>query len=246
MRILIQLGLYLEFLGKVFHRPPRRRVFNNNLVTELDNLGINSIGIVAIISVFMGAVVALQVAYNSDNPLIPNYLVGYSTRQSMILEFSPTIIALILAGKVGSNIASEIGTMRVTEQIDALEVMGVNAASHLVLPKIIASILVNPILVIFSIFVGIFGGWLAMVSTNMVSSHDFFTGLYLDYSNYDVIYALIKTVVFAFIITTVSGFQGYYTEGGALEVGKSSTKAVVNSSIVIIIANLVLTQILLI
>lgn len=246
MRLLVHLGQYLEFLGKVFHRPPKRRIFGNNLITEFENLGLNSIGIVVIISVFMGAVVALQVAYNTDNPLIPDYLVGYSTRQSMILEFSPTIIALILAGKAGSNIASEIGTMRVTEQIDALEVMGINAASHLVLPKIIASLFVNPILVVFSIFVGTFGGWLAMVTTNMVSTHDFLTGIYLDYSNYDVVYALVKTVVFAFLITSISGFYGYYTEGGALEVGKSSTKAVVNSSIMIIVANLVLTQILLI
>ncbi|PLW95185.1 MAG: ABC transporter permease [Marinilabiliales bacterium] len=246
MRLLVQLGQYLQFLGKIFHRPPRRKVFRNNFVAELESLGLNSVGIVVIISVFMGAVVALQVAYNTDNPLIPDYLVGYSTRQSMILEFSPTIIALILAGKIGSNIASEIGTMRVTEQIDALEVMGINPASHLVLPKIIASVLVNPILVIFSIFVGTFGGWLAMVSTNMVSTHDFLTGIYLDYSNYDVVYALVKTIVFAFLITTISGYYGYYTEGGALEVGRSSTKAVVNSSIMIIIANLVLTQILLI
>ncbi|PID95012.1 MAG: ABC transporter permease [Bacteroidetes bacterium] len=246
MRLLVPLGEYLVFVSRVFRKPPRRKIFGKNLLVELQSLGINSIGIVVIISLFTGAVVALQVAYNTDNPLIPKYLVGYSTRQSMILEFSPTIIALILAGKVGSNIASQIGTMRVTEQIDALEVMGVNTANYLVLPKVIASVLVNPILVIFSIFVGIFGGWLAMTTTHKVSSHDFLTGIYLDYYNFDIIYALIKTVVFAFLITTISGFYGYYTEGGALEVGKSSTKAVVTASTMIIIANLIITQILLI
>ncbi|HPE87185.1 MAG: ABC transporter permease [Bacteroidales bacterium] len=246
MALLLNLGLYLQFLGKIFRRPEKGKVFRMNFITELENLGLNSIGIVVIISVFMGAVVALQVAYNTDNPLIPAYLVGYSTRQSMILEFSPTIIALILAGKIGSNIASEIGTMRVTEQIDALEVMGINAAGHLVLPKVIASLIVNPVLVIFSIFVGTIGGWIAITSSHLVSTHDFLTGIYLDYSNYDLIYALIKTVVFAFLITTISGFYGFYTQGGALEVGRSSTKAVVSASIMIIISNLILTQLLLI
>ncbi len=245
MGLLLNLGQYLEFLGKVFHRPAKRKVFRTSFYHEMESLGLDSIGIVVIISVFMGAVVALQVAYNTDNPLIPNYLVGYSTRQSMILEFSPTIIALILAGKAGSNIASEIGTMKVTEQIDALSVMGINPASHLVLPKIAASLIVNPVLVIFSIFVGTIGGWLAMIMTNLVSTHDFMTGVYLDYSSYDIVYALLKTVVFAFLITTISGFYGYKTEGGALEVGKSSTRAVVSSSIMIIIANLILTQLLL-
>lgn len=245
MRILQHLGQYLFFLGKVFRQPAKRAIFRRNLFLELEKIGLDSIGIVAIISVFMGAVLALQVAYNTDSPLIPDYLVGYSTRQSMVLEFSPTIIALILAGKIGSNIASEIGTMRVTEQIDALEVMGINAAEYLVLPKITAALIVNPILVIFSIFLGTIGGWLSMVASNLVSTHDFLTGVYLDFSIYDVVYALIKTLVFAFLITSISGYYGYNTEGGALEVGRSSTKAVVSSSIMIIIANLILTQLLL-
>jgi phospholipid/cholesterol/gamma-HCH transport system permease protein len=172
-------------------------------------------------------------------------MVGFTTRQSVILEFSPTVISLILAGKVGSRIASEIGTMRVTEQIDALEIMGVNSANYLIFPKITAAILINPILIIFSMWLGILGGLIAMVATGLVTQHDYIQGIrsYLDL--FSIWYALIKTVFFAFIISTVSGFYGYETNGGALEVGQSSTKAVVWSSILIILFNLILTQILL-
>jgi phospholipid/cholesterol/gamma-HCH transport system permease protein len=193
----------------------------------------------------MGAVITLQTAYNTENPICPKYLVGLGCRDSIILEFSSTVAALILAGKVGSNIASEIGTMRVTEQIDALEIMGINSASYLVLPKIIATLLFNPILTLLSICVGIFGGWAAGVLSGVITSKDFIYGIQYAFIPFYVVYALIKTLFFAFIITTVSAFQGYYVSGGSLEVGKSSTKAVVYSSVLVLICNLVLTQLLL-
>jgi len=194
----------------------------------------------------MGAVIALQTASNIDSPLLPSYTVGFTARQSVILEFSPTIMALILAGKVGSNIASEIGTMRVTEQIDALEIMGVNSASYLILPKILAGVFIFPFLICISMFLGIFGGWFICISTGVVSSNDYIYGIQYDFKEFHVFYALIKTVVFAFIITSVSSYHGYFTKGSALEVGRSSTKAVVFSSILILIFNYIITQLLLI
>ncbi len=212
----------------------------------MDNLGLESLGIVAIISVFMGAVVTIQTAFNTDHPLLPIYAVGFATRQSIILEFSPTIVSLILAGKVGSRIASEIGTMRVTEQIDALEIMGINSAGYLILPKIIASMIVNPMLIVISIFLGVLGGWMASAITNVVPLSHYNYGILFEFAPYDVFYALVKTVVFAFLISSISGYFGYNTKGGALEVGHASTKAVVFSSIYIIIFNLILTQILLV
>jgi phospholipid/cholesterol/gamma-HCH transport system permease protein len=215
-------------------------------VQEIDSIGLSSIGIVALMSVFMGAVIALQTASNMDSPLLPAYTVGFTARQSIILEFSPTIIALILAGKVGSNIASEIGTMRVTEQIDALDIMGVNSAAYLILPKVLAGLFIFPFLIMISMFLGIFGGWFICISTDVVSSNDYIYGIQYDFKPFDVLYALIKTVIFAFIITSVSSYHGYYAKGSALEVGRSSTKAVVYSSILILIFNYIVTQLLLI
>jgi phospholipid/cholesterol/gamma-HCH transport system permease protein len=212
---------------------------------ELVYLGFYSVGIVSIISFFMGAVITLQTAYNTENPIYPTYLIGLGCRDSIILEFSSTISALILAGKVGSNIASEIGTMRVTEQIDALEMMGVNSASYLILPKIIATLLFFPILTLLSICVGILGGWLAGTSAGVITSENFIYGIQYAFIPYYITYSLIKTVVFAFIITSVSSFQGYYVDGGSLEVGRASTKAVVFSSVLILLFNVVLTQLLL-
>ena len=232
-------------LGKVFRKPDKWNVFRQQLVFEIDKIGLDSLGIVVIISVFMGGVVAIQTAFNIDSPWFPLYSIGFTVRQSVILEFSPTIVSLILAGKVGSRISSEIGTMRVTEQIDALDIMGVNSANYLILPKIIAAVFINPILVTFSMFLGIFGGWIACLSMGLISTHYYVYGIQLDFAGYDVIYALMKTVVFAFIITSVSSFRGYYADGGSLEVGKASTKAVVHSSILIILFNLILTQLLL-
>ncbi len=238
-------GKFSRFMLQVFSRPEKRNIFFTAIVKEIHKLGINSIGIVAIISLFMGAVIALQTAYNMENPLLPDYLVGYTTRESMILEFSSTIVALILAGKVGSNIASEIGSMRVTEQIDALDIMGVNSANFLVLPKIIAGIFINPFLYIISLFIGISGGFLAGYLTDAVAPADFVQGLQYSFVPYYITYSLIKTEVFAFIITAVPSYFGYYVQGGALEVGRASTKAVVNSSILILLSNLILTQLLL-
>ena len=239
------IGSYVLLMQKVFSLPQKRKIFWNQLMTEINSLGIESLGIVAFISAFMGAVVAIQTAYNIDSPLIPMSMVGFTTRQSIILEFSPTVISLILAGKVGSRIASEIGTMRVTEQIDALEIMGVNSANYLILPKITAAILIFPVLIVFSMWMGILGGWVAMVSTGLLSTTEYVQGIRVDFEGYTIFYALTKTVFFAYIISSVSGFYGYITNGGALEVGQASTKAVVYSSVIIILFNLVLTQLLL-
>lgn len=246
MKVFYHIGRYLLLMVTVLRRPQNASIYRKKIVVEMDNLGLESLGIVAIISVFMGAVVTIQTAFNTDHPLLPIYAVGFATRQSIILEFSPTIISLILAGKVGSRIASEIGTMRVTEQIDALEIMGINSAGYLILPKIIASMIINPMLVIISIFLGVFGGWMASYLTNVVPISHYTYGILFEFAQYDVYYALMKTVVFAFLIASISGYFGYYTRGGALEVGQSSTKAVVFSSIYIIIFNLILTQLLLV
>ncbi len=245
MKIFLLIGEYLILMRRVFRRPEKRSIFMTQLLHEMDKLGIDSLGIVAIISVFMGAVAAIQTAYSIDGPLIPLYTVGFTVRTSIIAEFSPTIISLILAGKVGSRIASEIGTMRITEQIDALEIMGVNSANYLIFPKVIAAVLINPILIIISMFLGIFGGWLAAVITGIVTSHNYIWGVQIDFRMYSVFYALTKTIVFAFIITSGSGFHGYRVRGGAIEVGNASTKAVVQSSIYIILFNLILTQLFL-
>ena len=245
MQLFHTIGQYVEFLAKVFSRPEKGWIFYRETVKEIEKLGLNSIGIIAIISAFMGAVITIQTAYNTENPFLPSYLIGLAARDSILLEFSSTIVALILAGKVGSNIASEIGTMRVTEQIDALEIMGVNSANYLVLPKISAALLFNPFLCIMSIGVGITGGWAVGVFTGVVTTQEYIDGILYAFIPYYIVYALIKTLVFAFIITTVSAFYGYYTEGGSLEVGKSSTKAVVFSSVNILLFNLILTQLLL-
>ncbi|MBI9057834.1 MAG: ABC transporter permease [Labilibaculum sp.] len=245
MNLFENVGKFSRFLVLVVSKPPKGKDFFKQIVQEIHKLGINSIGIVAIISLFMGAVITLQTAYNMLNPLLPDYLVGYTTRESMILEFSSTIVGLILAGKVGSNIASEIGSMRVTEQIDALEIMGVNSANYLVLPKIIAAIFINPFLYVLSVFIGISGGLLSGYLSGTVNIIDYIDGVQFAFIPYYITYSLIKTVVFAFIITAIPSYYGYYVKGGSLEVGKASTKAVVNSSILILLANVILTQLLL-
>ena len=232
-------------LGKVFSRPEKTNIYYKQTVKEVISLGIRSIGIVTIISFFMGAVITLQTAYNTENPIYPTYLIGLGCRDSILLEFSSTIVALILAGKVGSNIASEIGTMRVTEQIDALELMGVNSASYLILPKIVATLIFNPLLTLISIIVGIVGGWIAGTASGVITSQDFIYGIQYAFIPYYVTYAIIKTLFFAFIITSISAYQGYYVEGGSLEVGRASTKAVVYSSVTLLLFNVILTQLLL-
>ncbi len=229
----------------VFSRPEKFQIFRKRLFEEIQGIGINSIPIVALMSTFMGAVIALQTASNMDNPLLPDYTIGYITQSSTILEFSPTIISLILAGKVGSNVASEIGTMRVTEQIDALEIMGVNSLTFLVLPKVTAAILFFPILVIFSMALSLIGGWAVLVTSDLATTEVYVLGIRSFFEVYNVVYALTKTIVFGFLIVSIASFYGYYTKGGALDVGKASTQAVVSSSIAILIANFILTQIML-
>lgn len=220
-------------------------MFRKKVFEEIQLIGVNSILIVSVMSVFMGGVMSLQVASNMDSPLLPEYTIGYITRSTTILEFSPTVISLILAGKAGSNIASEIGTMRTTEQIDALEMMGVNSLSYLVLPKVSASMLFFPILIIFSMGLCMVGGWLSIVLSGLSNTETYVLGLRSFFVPFNIVYALVKTVVFAFLIISIASYYGYYTKGGAIDVGRSSTQAVVTSSIAILVANLLLTQMLL-
>jgi len=246
MKLFYSIGQYLLLMKQVLARPEKRKVFMRQLFTEFFDIGVGSFGIVVVISIFMGAVVSILVAYNLNNPLIPRTMIGYSTREMAILEFSPTILSLILAGKVGSSIASQIGTMRVTEQIDALDIMGINPANFLIFPKLVAAIFINPALIIFSMAVSIFGGYLVGVFTNLFTPAEYVLGLRIFFDAFSIFYALIKTVVFAIIIVTVAGYQGYIIKGGSIEVGRASTKSVVYASILIIIFNLILTQTLLI
>ena len=239
------IGRYFILMGKVFTKPEKRSIYNRRFWSEVESLGLNSIGIVAIISVFMGAVITLQMAINLESPFIPKYLIGYATRESVILEFSSTVVALILAGKVGSSIASEIGTMRITEQIDALEIMGINSASYLILPKILGAVFFFPFLTILSIGIGVTGGFIIVLFTGAITPDVYVEGIRYSFKPFFITYTLVKAAVFALIITSVSGFYGYNAQGNSLEVGRASTKAVVVSCIVILIFNLILTQLFL-
>lgn len=245
MNYLGHVGKYFIMLGQVFKRPQKGRVFKEALFKEFDELGLKSLGIVAFISFFIGGVIALQTALNIESPFIPQYLIGFATKRSVILEFAPTFCSIILAGKVGSYITSSIGTMRVTEQIDALEVMGINSLNHLVLPKVLATIFFYPFLIILAMFLGIFGGWVAGLTSTMFSEIDFLQGVQMEFNPFLVKYAIIKTLVFAFLIATVPSYHGYYVKGGSIAVGKASTQAVVWTIILIVIANYFLTQMLL-
>jgi len=231
-------------MKKVISTPEKWSIFRKQLVLEAEKVGLNSVGIVMILSFFVGAVVSIQTSINMTSPLLPSYLIGFASRDSLILEFSPTMISLILAGKVGSSIASEIGSMRVTEQIDALEIMGINSASFLILPKIIAAILFFPVLIIISMGVGMIGAWVGGLSAGITTA-DFMYGLKYEFNPFYITYAIIKTVFFAFIISSVSAYYGYHAKGGAIAVGKSSTLAVVSSSILILLFNYLLTDIIL-
>ncbi len=232
-------------MSRVFKKPEKWSIYRQRIFEEVQNLGYASIGLVSIVSGFMGAVLTIQLAYNIDSPLIPVYTVGLGVRDSLLLEFSPTIISIILAGKIGSSIAGEIGTMRVTDQIDALDIMGVNSTGYLVGPKMIAAMICNPFLVIMSMILGLVGGYLAGILTGEVSGSMFIYGIQYLFQPFYITYALIKTVVFAVIITTVPAYFGYHSKGGALEVGKASTVSVVYSIVIVLIFNLMLTQMLL-
>ncbi len=245
MKFFELLGNYLVLMKKVFSRPEKAAIYRRRIVAEMESLGLNSIGIVAIISVFMGAVLTIQMALNLESPFIPKTLIGYATRESIVLEFSSTIVALILAGKVGSNIASEIGTMRITEQIDALEIMGVNSASYLILPKIVSTVVFFPFLTILSMGIGIGGGYFVARFFDFMEVNDYMTGIRMSLNTFYYTYALVKMAVFAFLITSIGGFYGFFAQGNSLEVGKASTRAVVSSSIAILVFNLILTKLLL-
>ena len=231
-------------MGKVFSKPQKWSVFWKLTVREIYDLGVNSLGIVTFISTFMGAVVAIQMAQNFQGSAIPvpDAYIGYATKVVLVLEFAPTIMSLILVGKVGSYIASSIGTMRVTEQIDALDVMGINSANFLILPKIIACVFFNPLLVMVSIGFGLLGGYYIGVFTQLWSAADFITGLQMNMATKLFVYTFVKTMVFAFVIATIPAYYGYNVKGGSLEVGRSSTTAVVWTSVTIIVINLILTQ----
>jgi len=239
------IGKYFMMLKQVFTRPQRARVFREAMSREIEELGLKSLGIVMFISFFIGGVIALQTALNLNNPLIPKSLIGFAAKRSIILEFAPTFCSIILAGKVGSYITSSIGTMRVTEQIDALEVMGINSLNYLVLPKIIATVFFYPFLIILGMILGIFGGWVAGNVSGIFSGVDYIEGIQADFDPFLIQYAVIKTLVFAFLIATVPSYHGYYVKGGSLGVGKASTQSVVWTIVLIVIANYLLTQMLL-
>ena len=239
-------GRYVELMKRTFSKPDNWKMFWRQLPKEMEKLGIDSIGIIVLISIFMGAIMTMQTVLNTENPLLPRYSTGLVLRDTMLLEFASSIMSLLLAGKVGSNIASEIGTMRITEQIDALEIMGVNSANYLILPKVIGLVLCMPLLVTCSVFCALIGGTGVAYFTDMIPVADFVYGLQYAFIPYYFTYSLIKSLFFGFIIASISAFYGYYAYGGALNVGKASTNAVVNSSIVILLMNIVLTQLLLV
>jgi len=245
MNVFYQTGRYFSLMLKVFSKPERHSLYVRQTFNEIENLGVNSVGIVAVISIFMGGIMTLQVAYNMTNPLLPRTIIGLGNRDTLILEFSSTIMALIMAGKIGSNITSEIGSMKVTEQIDSLEIMGVNSAGYLILPKIIAVVLMFPLLYILSVFFGIIGGMIVGPAVGAVTLADYLNGVQNQFIPYYVIFSLIKCLVFGFLIASISAFFGYTVEGGAFDVGSASTRAVVNTNIMILVWDLILTQLLL-
>ena len=238
------LGKYLMLMGRVFSRPERFRMYFKQCLNEMVQLGINSIGIVLLISFFIGAVICIQIKLNIESPWMPRFVVGYTTREILLLEFSSSIMCLILAGKVGSNIASEIGTMRVTQQIDALEIMGVNSASYLILPKILGLMTMIPFLVIFSIFAGEIGAFCTAWFAGIMNATDLEYGLQYCFVEWYIWCSFIKSLFFAFIIASVSAYFGYTVEGGSIAVGKASTDSVVSSSVLILFSDLILTQLL--
>jgi phospholipid/cholesterol/gamma-HCH transport system permease protein len=239
------IGKYFLLMTKVFTKPDKPRLFFKHMMREMFKLGFTSIPIVAIISLFIGAVIALQMALNFDSPLLPKIYIGLATREVLLLEFSSTVIALILAGKVGSNIASEIGSMRITEQIDAMEIMGLNSANYLILPKVVALVIFNPFLTALSSILGIIGGGLLVDITQVIRIVDYINGIQFVFNEFYVFYGIIKMAVFSIIITTIPAFYGYYASGGSLGVGQSSTRSIVASSVFILVFDLILTQLLL-
>ena len=238
-------GLFVLFMRGMVTRTERFSVLWHRTIDEAILIGVDSIFIVAIVSAFIGAVTCVQIAYNLTNPLIPTSTIGYMVREMTILELAPTITCIVLAGKVGSSIAGGLGTMRITEQVSALEVMGINSTSYLVLPRILAALLMFPLLVILAMLLSILGGYLAGTLTGVMTAQDYVEGIRTDFIPYNIVFALIKAVVFAFLVAGISSFKGYYTTGGALEVGAASTGAVTNSIIAILLADFALAALLL-
>ena len=243
MKYLATLGRYLILMGRTFSVPERMRMFFKSYVKEMAQLGVNSIGIVLLISFFIGAVICIQMKLNIQSPWMPRWVSGYTTREILLLEFSSSIMCLILAGKVGSNIASELGTMRVTQQIDALEIMGVNSASFLILPKVIGMMTMIPFLVVFSIVAGFVGAYATSIA-GIITPDDLTVGLLHDFNEWYVWTSIIKSIFFAFIISSVASYHGYFVEGGSFDVGKASTNAVVSSSMLILFSDIFLTSML--
>ena len=245
MNILFHIGRYFWMLSRVFAKPEKHKIYVRQLFHEIEALGTSSVGIVVIISIFIGGILTIQLAYNLVNPLYPTQLIGLGTRDTLILEFSSTIMGLIMAGKIGSNITSEIGSMKVTEQIEALEIMGINSASYLILPKIIAVVFIFPFLVVLSIFFGLLGGLLVGPAVGVVSITEYIDGIRYVFIPYYVTFSLIKSLFFGFLVASVPAYFGYFVQGGALEVGKASTRAVVSTNILILLFDLILTRLLL-
>lgn len=244
LRYLSQIGKYFLMWKEIFSKQTKWSVMKDLIFKEIEDLIIGSLGIVAFISFFVGGVVSIQTALNLNNPLIPRTIIGYAARESVILEFAPTFISIVMAGKMGSFITSSIGSMRVTEQIDALEVMGVNSLNYLVFPKLVA-ILLYPFVIGISMFLGVFGGYIAAVYGGFATSTEFIDGIQINFVPFHVTYAFFKAFIFALLLATIPSFHGYYMKGGALEVGKASTVAFVWTSVTIILMNYILTQLLL-
>lgn len=244
-KMFISVGSYMLFLKMVFRRPERWRIFWRQFINEADKLILSSILLVGVISLFIGGVLVIQTASNLENPLIDKMYVGYMVRESLILEFCSTMIALILAGKMGSNISSEIGSMRITEQIDAMDMMGVNSAGFLVLPKVVVSTLLSPLLMLLSLALGIVGGYVVVEFTQIIPTASYITGIKAFYNGFYIWYSCFKMSLFCFMISSISAYNGYYAKGGSLGVGQSSTRAIVTTSILILLADLIVTQLML-
>jgi phospholipid/cholesterol/gamma-HCH transport system permease protein len=243
--IFTELGRYILMIKGMFTKPENFKVYWKEFMHQCSDIGIGSLGIVIIISVFMGAVSTLQTAYQLVSPLIPRSTIAQIVRDTVILEFAPTLVCIVLAGVVGSKIASELGNMRVSEQIDALEIMGINTKAYLIMPKVLAALVTIPMLVVLSAALGIWGGRFAGVQTRTLSAYEFDQGLLASFVPFNVVFALAKAYTFAFIISTIPAYYGYHVQGGALEIGRSSTKAVVISCIMILFADYLLAALLL-
>ncbi len=245
MNFFTHFGKYMLMFKGMFRRPENSKLYWKEFMHQCSDIGINSLGIVSIISVFMGAVSTVQTAYQLVSPLIARTAIAQIVRDTVILEFAPTLVCIVLAGVVGSKIASELGNMRVSEQIDALEIMGINTKTYLILPKIVAAIVTIPMLVVLAMVLGILGGRMAGAAAGILSTETFDRGLTQGFMPFNVIFSLIKGYTFAFIISSIPAFYGYYVKGGSLEIGRSSTKSVVVSCVVILLSDYVLAALLL-